>query len=366
MKIIHVVDDEKFSVMAKRVFDLAHPGCNSYIAFSKNIKNSTSLKVYPRFFIFLYPILKIILRADIIIFHAMSEKNILLLRSAPKKAKIIWLGWGFDYYDFLGCQLLKEKTLRLKKNKKERYNLRRLFMNFIIKVIKNKKLAWLKRVDVFSPVLSQEYHAALNAHPELKAKYASWNYGTLEDDLIRGFEGLNITGNNILLGNSASDTNNHLEAFDILKDFDVTEKRIVVPLSYGDEQYRDVIINEGRNLFGASFKPLIDFMPIDEYISILQSCSVVIMNHLRQQALGNIVIALYMGAKVFLDERNPIYAFFLEQGAFVYKLEQLDSEFEGKLSPEQVMHNREILKSYWSRDVILDKTKKLVDAALNS
>jgi len=107
-------------------------------------------------------------------------------------------------------------------------------------------------------------------------------------------------------------------------------------------------------------------MPIDDYISVLQSCSVVVMNHLRQQALGNIVIALYMGAKVFLDEHNPVYEFFTKQGAFIFKLDQLEQEYLSKLSGEQVAHNREVLKNYWSRDVILNKTKKLVERALSS
>ncbi|WP_373332389.1 TDP-N-acetylfucosamine:lipid II N-acetylfucosaminyltransferase [Thiopseudomonas alkaliphila] len=367
MKIIHIINEVKFSKMAAKAFDAVYPDANYYVSFSREKLNFNVLKFthYPRFFVFFKVLIKYLLKADVVVFHSIGPKELLLLRAISKKTKVIWIGWGYDYYDIINVQLLKQETLKLLSSSENKENFGGVVLDFFLFEIKKRKSKWINRVDIFSPVIFEDFKLVKKELPEMKAKYVSWNYGTLEDDHIRGFEDKKINGSNILLGNSASDTNNHLDAFEYINNLNFDGRKVIVPLSYGDIEYRDIIIREGNKLFPRNFLPLTDFMPIDEYTTILQSCSIVIMNHLRQQALGNIVIALYMGAKVFLDERNPIYDFFIEQGAFIYKLEQLEMEFEDKLLIEQVMHNREVLKSYWSRDVILDKTKKIVETALN-
>ena len=368
MRIVHVVNDAKFAGMAAKAFEATFPGCNTYVSFSKNKCRKDKIEIvrYSRVLVFFGFIIKNILKADVVVFHSMGEKHLLLLRWVPVDAKVIWIGWGYDYYDLIGRRLLKDETLKADNQFKMSSGFRSSVFGLILRFLKNKKLKWIRRVNIFSPVIREDFDLVKRFNPKFAAKYSSWNYGTLEDDHVRGFEGKDIKGNNILLGNSASDTNNHLDAFSLIKNLDLKDRKVITPLSYGDDNYRDLIITEGQKALGSVFEPLTEFMPIDDYISVLQSCSVVVMNHLRQQALGNIVIALYMGAKVFLDEHNPVYEFFTKQGAFIFKLDQLEQEYLSKLSGEQVAHNREVLKNYWSRDVILNKTKKLVEQALSS
>jgi len=100
---------------------------------------------------------------------------------------------------------------------------------------------------------------------------------------------------------------------------------------------------------------------VDEYIEIISTCSIVVMNHLRQQAVSNIVIMLYLGAKVFLDNQNPVYGFLKDQDAYIYRIEELSCEMNNLLTTEQVDKNRQILRSIWSRDVILEKTSDLLE-----
>jgi len=49
------------------------------------------------------------------------------------------------------------------------------------------------------------------------------------------------------------------------------------------------------------------------------------MNHVRQQALGNIYISALLGARIFLDRRNPLLAWLRSQGLPIGDLEQLDT-----------------------------------------
>lgn len=355
--------------MAAKVFETVFPKNNEFIIFTDAKKliyeQPKNLQVYSSISLLSASSIRKLIKADIVIFHSMSNENLRILKALPKTTKTIWFGWGYDYYDLVHENLLKEKTASLNLYQQESLTFKNYVKSLIKKIIypgiSKKKI--INKINIFSPPLYEDYELIRKAIPHFKPRYASWNYGTLEDDLVRGFKGKTINGNNILLGNSASDTNNHLDAFHDIKNLYLANRKIIVPLSYGDITYRDIIIEKGKKLFPDAFQPLTDFISIDNYIAILQTCSVVVMNHLRQQALGNIISALYMGAKVFLDMRNPVYKFFSKHEVFIYTLGQLEAEYQEKLTYEQITQNRKILKKYWSRDVIFKKTKQLIEKA---
>lgn len=370
LKIIHIINDEKFLDAAYTAFEAAYPNKNEFIVFanSKELKHLKLIKpkFLPTYYLYSAYLIQKSIQADIVIFHSLHEGNLRILNALPKTIKTIWLGWGYDYYDLINAPLLKEKTLKYQQSLSDRHpiKLKSIIKNIIVPKVYKRKL--INKIDIFSPVLYEDYLLVKQSINNFTLKYVSWNYGTLEDDLIRGFEGKSVNGNNILLGNSASLTNNHLDALELLKTINLGPRKVVAPLSYGDLAYKNYIIGQSKATLGSAFTPLIDFMPIDDYIEILQSCSIVIMNHLRQQALGNIVIALYLGAKVFLNKENPIYQFFINLDAVIYDIESLGSEMDSKLTQPQIDKNRQILQEYWGREVILDKTTNIIKKALSS
>lgn len=166
--------------------------------------------------------------------------------------------------------------------------------------------------------------------------------------IFKGIENIKVNGNNILLGNSSSSSNNHLEAFNILKSFNLDDKNIIVPLSYGDKRYGETITEIGKTLFGKNLQSLFDFMPLDKYTILLSSCNVVVMNHYRQQAVGNIIAMLWMGAKVYLDEQNTFYHYLRRIGIEVFSI-KADLKVDNPLalvglSDYQIDQNRKILQ----------------------
>jgi len=72
----------------------------------------------------------------------------------------------------------------------------------------------INRIDYFTPVLKEDYDLVKSSIKDFKPKYIAWNYGAFQDALTRGLIRVDYIGNNILIGNSATDTNNHLEAFE--------------------------------------------------------------------------------------------------------------------------------------------------------
>src|SRR5690606_7080247 len=98
---------------------------------------------------------------------------------------------------------------------------------------------------------------------------------------------------------------------------------LYVPLSYGSEDYKNRIIKKGKELFGSRFKPLEDFIPYQEYITFLKNIDILILNHRRQQGMGNTIQALGMGKKVFLNSITPQYHLFKKLGIKVFPIENL-------------------------------------------
>ena len=71
----------------------------------------------------------------------------------------------------------------------------------------------------------------------------------------------------------------------------------------------------------------------------------------RQEAIGNIIVALYLGAKVFLSHVNPVYEWAQSHGLTVYELEKLSQkELDTPLDRETKLKNRQILLSLYTKE----------------
>jgi len=373
---LHIIVDDEVIDIAYRVFEETSPGNNLFLLVEgkKNIAYSikkTPIEVVSKQTFLSENFTKTLIKFDMIIIHSMNNLNLNFITKIPINIKLVWIGWGFDYYDLITKgdenRLLLPLTKALFDKNTNRYFQKisqkmKILVKSIIINKKNCKSEVINRVDFFSPVLYEDYELVKKSLPNFTPKYIPWNYGTLEDDMIRGFEETTIKGNNILLGNSASYQNNHLDIFRLLSTIDIQNRKIISPLSYGDPLYRDTIINCGKTYWGDQFDPVVDWMSIDTYINLISTCSVVIMNHLRQQALGNTIIMMHLGAKIFLNKESPVYHFLKKEGAYIFSIEELESEINTRLNDSQVNHNRCILRRHFSRDTILKKTRNLLNA----
>jgi hypothetical protein len=290
------------------------------------------------------------------------------------KVNFLWIGLGFDYYDLIvndKLNLLGPLTREIvdkyvpswsrpKKSKSIKTLVRKLVYSNMDKVEAIKRIRW------FSPVLDNEYQLLRDSLP-LETPYPDfidWNYGVTAQLIESELSGLSVEGSNVLLGNSASPFNNHFEAFALLKTIEIpVHSSVIVPLSYGNNQYREKVIEYGSKLFGKRFVPITDFMPFKDYMRLVSTCSTVIMNHNRQQAGGNIASALYMGAKVFLNSSNHFYEHYTNYGATLFDIEQLTGGggiLGQPLETSIVDKNRAIVRSLRARSVLEEKTRKLI------
>jgi len=124
---------------------------------------------------------------------------------------------------------------------------------------------------------------------------------------------------NILIGNSADPSNNHIEMLEMLSTFAKQDISIYCPLSYyGDQNYIGLIIEKGKELFKDRFIPLTAMMTTQEYAEFMNDMDIAIMNHNRQQGLGNILPLLYLGKKVYIRSDISTFSFLTNAGCKIF------------------------------------------------
>lgn len=307
---------------------------------------------------------------DAVFLHSLTCLPTSITSNIDEKIKVFWFSWGKDIYELppqkplLECNLIKPETQKVldkyKKNntttqkKKLKDYLRplkyKLFGPPYDKVIKDYHKA-VNRVDYFSSILEYEYDL-MKSVKSFRAKRVRFKYVLLQNIENPGIAKLH-NGNNILIGNSAATTNNHLDIIPFLKKLNIGERKIILPLSYPQtKNYTEDVSNAYIKEFGNNTVILKDFMPSQEYFELVLSCSVAIFFMERQQAVGNIGRALRYGCKVFLSETNPVYTYYKNLGLKVFSVQRdlVQKEIDSPLSMEDIKNNRAILSKRTNKE----------------
>lgn len=374
MKIIHLTVDDKFIDGAIREFEAAVPGIHEYLIVGRNrpfrYVRSTAVREIDR-----AGWIRRMNEPDVaaVILHGLPASACPLLLDVPPRPKVFWLGWGYDYYGLLSDAfpegLLMRDTAALVARLHERVPLHRpgLMAASELSVARpypkpsaTERLA-LGRVDYFS-ALEEEWRLLRRHQPTFRAEFLEWNYLTMEDDLVVERASDEQDPVNILVGNSAAPSNNHLEAFELIRrSADLSGRRLIVPLSYGDERYADAVVAAGTRLFGSAFVPLREYLPREDYIRILGSCGFAVMNHVRQQAIGNVLTSGLLGARLFLNPLNPVGRWIARRGVAWDDVARFDTV---PLTRIEQMRNIEAIARFTARNARRPLTRRLVARAL--
>jgi hypothetical protein len=372
LKILHLMGDEKFtgfviknSLYQNQINDIKLEHCflynNSFLRYAKSDNNNIIIKSsYKEYCDFLSKT-----NYDVIIVHSLTLIKSQAIASLKKRnICIVWLMWGVDFYgtDFYKKSLYFSKT-ETYYNKHSNNNVLQFFKNILRPIYHqiiynntfNKSfIKTVSKVDLFAPIIPSELNLVKEL-PFFKAKTTKYSYAILEDSLGDLFEKTFELGDGVFIGNSNTLESNHLDALYLLKKLNVKNRKIIIPLSYGGtEKYKNTIVKKGKYFFGENFEPLTSFVSKIEYNNKLLSCNVAIYYHKRQQALGNVIISLYMGHKVFLSEKNLLYKHFVEKGFFVFSIEKEFSvkNINGNLELEKKAINRSLLNKEYSNENI--------------
>ena len=380
-RIIHIAQDEKFINSAYLQFETAFPGQNLfYILVNDSADN----------FKFVQPENNIIkigqddLNAlkfndenSLLIFHSLAAAFFPMILKLPKTIKCLWLCFGFEVYNdkhfYSEAKLLDVVTMRFCKAKKTslKTHLKQKIQP-LLKIVKPSrptselavKKKVFKRMDYFGTSFSEEYSSVLKLIHQRKKFFSFWYYPLEKTVDIHDVISLNQP--NILVGNSGHSPGNHLDVFYKLKKYDIGNRKVIVPLSYGNLSYIELIQSKGNEILGNAYEPLNHFMTLSDYNQIIKSCGVAILNNRRQQAVGNTIGLLWFGSKVFLSDKNPFYHYLKRIGiiVFCYETELSQKCIDDLLTLEQINFNRNILRQFLSNDLLQEELKRQLEEIL--
>lgn len=179
---------------------------------------------------------------------------------------------------------------------------------FIAKIYNSIRKKVYSKFKIILSIVSDDYETIKNDY-NLNAINLQSVY-----PFVSNVERNNIKNNKkikIQICHSGSTECNTLEVLEKLKKYKDCNLEIYAPLAYGNENYIEKVIEEGKKIFGDKFIPIKELMPFDKYNKYLSSLDILINNSTIQQGLGNINLAFYNGVKVFLNikgENNKLYS----------------------------------------------------------
>lgn len=312
------------------------------------------------------------------------KTGLFLLKYLKKEVPLYVYLWGGEFYedpylyhmnwihDEKTLTFVKEHTILPEKYSQRKHFLKRLWFKKTYKLKARKqfkeKIKTIKRINAL--ILPKHYDQELELIKRIyhlkNLPYFNYNYDQNVDLAIHyKLEGSKTDKTIIQLGNSATESNNHVDAFDVLNQFKNENIELVLPMSYGNHKYNHFVKQYGSFNFKNKIKFLEDFVPRAQYIQQLMEVDVCVMYHNRQQAFGNCVPLLILGKKLYLKKENPLYSFFKSIGVVVFnanKIKDLDFDsFKKELTPEEKNNNKTILTNLFSEEERLKYLSKILN-----
>jgi len=300
-----------------------------------------------------------------IILHGILVSFYPYLDAVPRDLKMAWVVWGVEAYSYKHVNdhgLLEPETSTF------------VFDTFSSRMKRSlRPIAWHLRGDFrkFRHVMRRINYVVTHLESEYKL-FRDWGLVEsgnvwhdapvllLSDLLPSSDHDCSGVRPDIQVGNSATPANNHVDVFRRLSEEDLTGRRVLVPLSYGSDDYRAFVIRRGQEILGDHFSPIVDFMPLDEYMNLFDRCGIVILNHYRQQAVGNSIAALWAGRSLYLGP-STVYRDYKSKGLPVF-LFQSDFKLDRvAISPLALRAVRTKLSEFLGDDSVLRKTACLLD-----
>lgn len=395
-KMIHIFSDDKFIDPAIRLIDPVCPG-EYYV-----IKNDDS----PFRYVTSDKARRLVLNsapdfrhfsdyvsgsgAKAVFFHALNLPKQQLTHMISADIVKIWLIWGFDLYGnwpVFNAAIYHPETKKFLESsgRKASFKSKLLFNDMAFGVFSawRKGKLWLPKkisnlleqcyatpfyeaaakMDIIVPIVPTEFDMIEKLR--IKAIPAPFQYTCIEYALGDKINNTVAAAGNILVGNSADPTNNHVDVFKKIKDYDLGDRLVYVPLSYsGTKEYIDFVIEKGHEYLGKNFRPLTGYLPLEDYNKLVASCGFVIFNHVRQQGLGNILAMGYWGAKIFMDHRSPIYKYLKGEGMILFDTAGLNAASLAKnLSQGECDTNRQVLHKAYSETAVRAKIEEMFSIA---
>jgi len=382
-KIVHFFTDEKFTGIMINLFDKFEEHEQLYLSVplpdtKQNYQNEKVEYISPE------QINASVaeFHPDLIIFHSLFPQNLLVLDRLETKVPICWFSWGGD------ISLGKTSVFR---KSHEPLTFKAYFPNSVKTLLKHGIWNGIKKL--FPKAYSSYYHKRTGEiwpNVLMNRNFRKINFVNTvipqEQEIFKkhGFTGSFIhipigtieylaegidtafskaAENTIFLGHSSYAQNNHIDVLYRLSTSKF-EGKIICPLSYGDDDYRTIVIETGKRLFGERFIAITDYQLKEQYFNTLKSSKLYLNNSIIQQGVGNIVVAAYLGVPVVLNAKSAVYDYLISIGVRCFTIEKdLDSLLVGNslLTDEENLQNRSAIESVYGEKEVKRRITTFLD-----
>ncbi len=275
-----------------------------------------------------------------VVLHGFTNKYVIIFLAVNPwlHAKCYWSIWGGELYAFN-----KKKNLPRK----------------VYDVFKSSVIRRVGHILTYIPgdvELARKWYGAKGKHIEClmyTSNVITDNVPEPEKDSIKKSEPLKV-----MVGNSAAISNRHLFVFERLKSMQGTGYTVLSPLSYGDKQYALEVCEKGKEIFGERFCAITEFMQYKEYLKLLNDVDVAIFAHERQQAMGNIIMLLALGKKVYMNKSSTLAGRLGDIGLVVFDVNELNLDPIGK---EESVSNSRIIREKFNATVLKEQLRAICD-----
>ncbi|ESP95124.1 TDP-N-acetylfucosamine:lipid II N-acetylfucosaminyltransferase [Pseudoalteromonas luteoviolacea] len=284
-------------------------------------------------------LLKRLFTADKVMLHGLFDNRLLMLLSAMPwlLKKCTWFLWGGDLYVY-------------KERKQNAFN--EFFRKRVIKKLGN--IATYVKGDY--QLAQQWYQTEAEYMPCLL--YPS-NIIVGDPNVHSISKPADSEKKVLVVGNSADPQNNHLELLQVLREWKGAIGKLYLPLSYGDNKYAGQVIEQYKKEFGEDvITPILDYLPLQEYLAMIAEADIAVYGHRRQQAMGNTLQLLSKGKTVYLRGDVTQWAYFDSVGITVKDINKVD-ENNLMLSADQASMNIEKLHQIHHKDVYLQQLQTI-------
>lgn len=378
MKILHLITDHQVIERTLGVYEELFPNQNEVLLFNQS-KETKHLNKYASCTLVTSKNLKRIAKAydfsdtTYVIAHYMTMEKIDFIKIIPQNIHVCWEVYGYDLYN----QFLAPNGYDLFYTNWESYyphsfvlkNMRLLVNIFFILKGYKYPFIWQKKKQfryIGNRINSIQYCCKYDAqfiedfvHRKIPS-YEVFNYslsevlGDLKDSAFS-------TGKNILVGNSASFSNNHLYVLNYLQKIGLNnDVHIIMPLSYGGKpKYADDVERKYMDSFPNKVRTLRTYIPLHEYNKMFLDINSCIMAAWRQESIGTIIMCFYLGVKVFMSNRSPLFKWLVECGFKLYELETATREMlEMPLDLDIRESNRNLVLERYNESKIAENLMK--------
>lgn len=332
VRAIHLFSDKKFIGWVRQTFSTT--GWDSYfVILNPQIKNTcltideNTLEVSTDTF-GQKIILEKLMNRDIAFHYFMDNvKADLIYRSHPGILHC-WCFYGAEIYQQTNVfrkDLYGPATRKLLWSLPEikfRYDLRKFYYQFL--QLKHPPIVSLRRaIPKIHRILwyVEEEMVKINTRIKLPP-WQFFQFFNFSDIIPPGTAYTHRDTRRILIGNSATVENNHVDVLEVLSKTSNTNFNYSLPLTYGQfPRYKKKIKALYKNELGDRVTFLEQHMQLESYYQFLQQHPTAIFLHHRQQGLGNILYLLYMGTKVYLSRSNIVFHWLQKKQIKVYIFE---------------------------------------------